>query len=257
MKKPENKGETPDMPQNGAGELGVIVTSGSPVIVVGGARGAGGQEVLDQVLALRGDQDWPIVAADSGGDLALSAKVLPDAVIGDLDSLSDEAAARIGADRLHRITEQDSTDFDKVLRHVSAPMILGVGFQGARLDHELAALSSLARFAHQPCILIGARDVTCLCPPRLALGLDPNGLSGGDRLSLFPLGPVSGRSQGLEWPIDGIALSPMGRIGTSNRIAKGAAEVQIEMEGPGALLILPRRGLTALMEGLTQATRWP
>ena len=182
---------------------------------------------------------------------------MPDAVIGDLDSLSEKAAARIGADRLHQVAEQDSTDFDKVLRHVSAPLILGVGFQGARLDHELAALSSLARFAHQPCILIGARDVTCLCPPRLSLGLDPNGLSGGDRLSLFPLGPVSGRSQGLEWPIDGIALSPMGRIGTSNRIAKGGREVQIEMEGPGGLLILPRRGLSALIAGLAQAPRWP
>lgn len=257
MKKPENKGETSDEPQIGAGEMGVIVTSHSPVIVVGGALGAGGQEILEEVLTLRGDGNWPIVAADSGGDLALSAGVMPDAVIGDLDSLSDEAATRIGADRLHRIAEQDSTDFDKVLRHVSAPLILGVGFHGARLDHELAALSSLARFAHQPCILIGARDVTCLCPPRLTLALDPNGLTGGDRLSLFPLGRVEGRSQGLEWPIDGIALSPTGRIGTSNRVAKGAGEVQIEMEGPEALLILPRRGMSALIAGLAQAPRWP
>ncbi len=190
-----------------------------------------------------------LVAADSGADAALAQGHVPDAVIGDFDSLSDAARAALPPDRLHQITEQESTDFDKALRHVAAPLMLAVGFLGARIDHQLAVLNVLARRSDRACILLGGDELIFAAPPQLTVALDP-----GDIVSLFPMRRVTGRSQGLTWPIDGLILEPHGRVGTSNR-AEGA--MTLDIDGPGLLVILPRRVLPAAMAALSaRAATW-
>lgn len=204
--------------------MSLITTAGGVTLVGGGTVDPAD---LAEALALA-----PVlVAADGGADGALAAGHLPDAVIGDFDSLSDAARAAIPAERLHHIAEQDSTDFEKCLTRIAARFVLGVGFSGPRMDHALAALSAMVRVQAPPVILIGEGDVILRAPPLIDLPLAP-----GTRVSLFPMGPAQGRSSGLRWPIDGIAFAPDGRIGTSN-IATGP--VRIEMQGP-MLLILPR-----------------
>lgn len=204
-------------------------------LVGGGPVGAGEIEAALELAPA-------LVAADSGAVAALAVGHVPLAVIGDLDSLPPAARRRLPPDRLHRIEEQDSTDFDKALRHLRAPLLLGVGFLGGRLDHQLAAGSSLISGIGPPCILIGAHEVVLAAPPRLAVETQP-----GDIVSLFPLRPVRGRSEGLHWAIDGIKLAPGGRVGTSNR-ATGA--MLIETECPGLLVILPRARLAAAAAAL-------
>ena len=76
---------------------------------------------------------------------ALAAGIVPQAVIGDLDSISEAGRAAIPPGRLHRVAEQETTDFEKALRHIAAPFVLGVGFAGTRIDHLLAALTTLVR----------------------------------------------------------------------------------------------------------------
>lgn len=183
-----------------------------------------------------------LVAADGGAAAALEQCHELHAVIGDLDSLSASDRARIPAERIIRIEEQDSTDFEKALRMVAAPVILGVGFLGARLDHQFAALNVLARHRHKPCILIGATEIVMHVPPILEMDLKK-----GDVVSLLPMAAVRGRSRGLEWPIDGLSLAPDGRIGTSN-CAMG--RIQLEMDGPGMLTIVPRTALPAAITAL-------
>lgn len=182
-----------------------------------------------------------LVAADGGADRALALGAVPEAVIGDMDSLSAGARVRL-ADVLHEVSEQETTDFDKVLRLVDAPFLLALGVLGGRADHAMAALSSLlaARF---PVLALSAEDVVFAAPPRLSLRLVP-----GDRLSLYPLLPVRGESRGLVWPIAGLAFSAGGRIGTSNRVAEGP--VDLSFDGPGMLVILPRRRLDAALTAL-------
>lgn len=192
-----------------------------------------------------------VVAVDGGARLALKAGLTPDAVIGDFDSLRDEDRARLAPETLHHITEQETTDFDKALRNVRAPVILAAGFHGARIDHHLASLSVLTRHPDRPCILIGPEDVTCLCPPNVTLNLPQ-----GEWLSLFPMARVTGRSDGLQWPIDGLVFAPDTRIGTSNRVS--ADPVRLAMDAPAMLLILPRPALRPLLEALWHsAARWP
>lgn len=187
------------------------------------------------------------VAADGGADRALALGVEPAAVIGDLDSLSAGARARL-AGRVHGVPEQETTDFDKALRHLRARFVLALGVLGGRVDHELAVFSTLVARAGQAVVAIGRQDVVLAAPPALDLGLRP-----GDRLSLFPLVPVPGESRGLEWPIDGLDLRPDGRIGTSNRVTAG--RVLLRFDRPGMLVILPRARLDAALDALSPGWR--
>jgi thiamine pyrophosphokinase len=214
----------------------VIVQSSRPIIVVG--AGDVSAEDLDYIVRSR----HPVVAADGGARRCLDAGVLPEAVIGDLDSLAD-VAARIPAARIHRIDEQETTDFDKCLRSVAAPLVLAFGVAGPRLDHTLAVCTTLVHRADRRVIVVGAADLIFHAPPRLALDLPP-----GTRLSLFPMARVSGRSEGLRWPIAGLVFEPWGRIGTSNEVT---GPVLIERDGPGLLVITPREVLAQVSRALS------
>ena len=94
-------------------------------------------------------------------------------------------------------------------------------------------------------------QIVLLAPPELEVATVP-----GDVVSIFPLGPTQGRSDGLEWPIDGLDLNPLSQIGTSNR-ALGPA--RLEMDEPNAILMLPRRIIRQVAEALLHpdAAGWP
>jgi thiamine pyrophosphokinase len=217
-----------------------IVESSEGVTLVAG----GPVTRRDFALALR--RAPVLVAADGGADRAISAGLKPRAVIGDLDSLTQAARAALGPARLHRVAEQETTDFDKALRHIHAPFVLALGALGGRLDHELAVLNSLVRQT-LPCVLIGAQDVVFAAPPRIRLHLKP-----GDRFSLFPMARVTGQSVGLRWPIDGLRFQPDGGIGTSNEVTE--RRVDLCLDGPGMLVILPRGRLDAVLQALVRTS---
>jgi len=214
-----------------------IVDSPDGVTLVGGGP------VQARLLGLALRRAPVLVAADGGADRALAAGHVPVAVIGDFDSLSAEARRRIPPDRQHRIAEQETTDFDKALRSIAAPFVLALGFAGARIDHSLAVFNTLLRHPGRVCIVLGAEDAVFLCPPDLTLRLPV-----GDRLSLFPMGAVRGTSDGLRWPIDGIALAPDGLIGTSNAVS--GPSVRLRVDAARLLVILPRQRLDAVLDAL-------
>lgn len=198
------------------------------------------------VFALVRDRADIFVAADGGADSLLENGVIPHAVIGDMDSLSEAGRAAIPVERLFEVTEQDTTDFDKAIRGIEAPVIYAVGFTGARLDHGLAALHVLARYHDRAVVLVGEQDVTVHLPARIALDLPP-----GLRVSLFPLDAVTVGMEGLRWSFEALALHPMRRIGTSNEASGGA--VVLTSDVPGTVLILPKAALDAVVAGLMQA----
>lgn len=221
---------------------GPIITAPEGVTLAGGAPFGG--TLLREALA----HAPRLVAADGGADRLLRLGHMPEAAIGDFDSISAKARAALGEARLHHIAEQDTTDFDKALRSVAAPFVLGLGFTGARIDHGLAVLNALGRHAGRRVLLVGPRDVTFLAPPELALRLPV-----GTRLSLFPLADVRGESSGLHWPIGGIDFHPRGPIGTSNRAS--LPEVRLSFDRPAMLVILPRARLGAAVAALAPAPR--
>ena len=213
-----------------------IVTTSQGVTLAG--AGTLGVAALRRALAFAPH----LVAADGGADRVLRHGHTPHAVIGDMDSLSRQARARLGA-RVHPVPDQDSTDFDKALRSIAAPFVLALGFTGGRLDHTLAAFNTLARHAERRCVLMAGGDLCFLAPPALDLRLRR-----GMRLSLFPVGPVSGCSRGLRWPIDGLDFAPDAVIGTSNEVTD--PDVALRFSGRGMLVILPRGALEPVLAGL-------
>lgn len=223
----------------------LIVSSPDPITIVGGAQCS--QAVLDKALNLAPTT----VAADGGAQTLFAAGQIPQAVIGDFDSISTVVRQNIPPERLHPVEEQMSTDFEKVLMRVTAPVILGVGFLGGRLDHELAALHGLMAFADKPVILMDETQIVFHAPPRIALPLVAE-----DLVSLFPLGAVSGQSRGLAWPIEGLDFAPGRKIGTSNA-ALGPCEIM--MDAPGMLIILPARLMPLVVAAILSPdhVQWP
>lgn len=221
---------------------GVLLRSAGPVTLVGAGPVAAAD--LAAALALAPEA----VAADGGAAHALSGGARFRAVIGDLDSLAgrgvDAAALRAAGVPVHRVAEQDTTDLEKCLRAVAAPLVIGVGFLGGRLDHELAALSALLRFAPQPVVLVGRGELCLALTGEFALPLPA-----GTRVSVFPLRPVTGTvSRGLRWSVEGLTLAAGARVGTSNEALGG--EVRLGFDRPGALLILPDRMLPEVVARL-------
>ena len=224
-----------------------IFFSDLPLVLVGGGQVGRTDFSTAQTVAKH------CVAADGGAAAALAAGMMPEAVIGDLDSVPAATLEQIPRDRIHHIAEQDSTDFDKALRNIDAPLILAIGFCGGRIDHQLAVFHTLTVRCDSPVIVIGEEDIVFLCPPRLNLDTDA-----GLRVSLFPMGPVTGRSEGLQWPIDGLQFAPGLRSGTSNR---ATGPVRLETDDPFMLCLLPREALgmvaAALLRPEQQRARWP
>lgn len=218
-----------------------IVATTEPVTLLGGAKTV----PSDVEIALT--RAPTLVAIDGGADTALTLGRDPEAVVGDMDSLSVAARAAF-SDRLHPIEEQQTTDFDKALRSVAAPLMLAVGVTGGRFDHELAVMSVLVAHPDRPCIVLGAETIVCLCPARITLDLAP-----GTDVSLFPLAPCRVGSTGLRWPTDGLDFAPDGRIGTSNA---ATGPVTLEPEAPKMLLILPRTTLDGLIAAMVAARGW-
>lgn len=189
-----------------------------------------------------------LVAADGGADLAFELGHRPQAVIGDLDSLSDKSRAKMPPNRIFQVDGQDDTDFDKCLALLKAPVILCVGMTGRRLDHTLAAFNTLARNPHRAVILMGPLDICFHCPPSLSLEL-----ARGSRFSLFPMAAVTGRSLGLTWPIEGIDFRPDGASGTSNRVS---GPVTLDFDRPGMVAVLPHSALDIVLRALRRASLW-
>ncbi|MDO5621952.1 MAG: thiamine diphosphokinase [Paracoccus sp. (in: a-proteobacteria)] len=214
-----------------------LVRSKAGVTLIGG--GAVAADELAEALGFA-----PLlVAADGGADQALALGQVPAAVIGDLDSVSDVARAQIA--QVHHIPEQASTDFEKCLSRIDAPFVIAVGFSGQRLDHQLAALSVMARRVGPAAVMIAGEDLCFLAPPRLRLPLPA-----GERLSLFPMGAARGESHGLRWPIDGIGFAPDEVIGTSNQTL---GPVDLTLQGP-MLVMLSRRWLALVLAALADAS---
>ena len=212
-----------------------LFSASEPVLLVGGG------EISREAFEIARPQTGPIVAADGGAEVCAALGLTPDAIIGDLDSLSDPDAWRARGVAVHHIPEQVSTDFEKCVTHIDAPLILALGFTGARVDHTLAVMNTVARLGPRPLIVVGSQDVIWAMSAETRLTLDA-----GEVVSLFPMRGVRDlHSVGLKWPIDGLDFAPMGFSGTSNESLGGT--VEITLDRTGMLGMLPLTALPALI----------
>ena len=187
--------------------------------------------------------EWPVFAADGGVHTALANRLNPRAVIGDMDSVGALEQLDPTIERIHQ-TGQHDTDFEKCLNLIHAPLIVGFGFLGARHDHMLAALDTLARLSEsRPIILVGKDDVMMRVRGDCQFNLPID-----TRFSLWPLGRQNFiQSQGLAWPVDSLTMEIGKQGGTSNRVI--AKKVNLKAgPGDGYMVILPADCLSPLLQ---------
>jgi thiamine pyrophosphokinase len=178
-----------------------------------------------------------VVAADGGADRALACGIVPGAVVGDFDSITDAAREAVGAANLHHAPNADQTDLQKALlwaiaRGASRVDIVAAG--GGRLDHLLANLSLLV-------LCRGQADVRLLDDFFEARLVDGEAIVDAPVhtvVSLMPLGVCEGvTTEGLRWDLHDRTLhfSP---LGVHNEVAQPPARVRLRT---GDLLLLEGR----------------
>lgn len=127
---------------------------------------------------------------------------IPQAVVGDLDSLSQDLRERY-ADRLHRVEDQETNDLTKAVNYAEAAgykEVLILGATGLREDHTLGNISLLIGYASRFERVEMLSDYGWFTPVlhTVTLASYP-----GQPVSLFSLYPHQAISvQGLLYPIE-------------------------------------------------------
>jgi thiamine pyrophosphokinase len=167
---------------------------------------------------------------------------MPDAVIGDFDSLTGRILSGKNGPRYLLVKEQDTTDSEKALHYVSEQGMTEavlLGAVGWRLDHTLHNCFLLERFAGRLRLCLAGHQSD-------SVRVDPNQpvtwrLAPGTGFSLMPLaGPVSGVTvQGARYPLENALIRVGGPATISNRVQ--TSPLRISVTG-GSLLVAVERG---------------
>ena len=194
------------------------------------------RELINQLIG----GDTLLLCADGGADTARRYDLVPDYIVGDLDSISRESSAGVDPTHIIRVdADNTGTDIQKVLRHaVDLGIIEAVllGFTGGRTDHLLWNLSVFKTFAEQ----IALRIVDEYCDLRLIGQRIRFRATIGQKISLCPLnGPVDGiTTTGLKFALQNESLVPGLRDGISNEVVGDIVEIEVER---GDLLLCVQR----------------
>jgi len=178
----------------------------------------------------------PLLAADGGANHLGRIGLRPDAVIGDLDSISPGIRKFIGEERMIHRPDQDRTDLDKALEYAFDELVLErlmvFGASGGRLDHTVGNLGLLAKRALGERLVFAADDHRVLAVTgELALSAEP-----GETWSFFTFDPgVRVTLDGVKWAIADTAVDLAGRPSISNEAASD--RVTVRAEG-GAVVVM-------------------
>ena len=172
-------------------------------------------------------QDDLICAADSGLDMALSAGIRPDGIVGDMDSLSDKALLlEFPSDTVEIYPEdKDETDTEiglAWLRNRGCGSVIIIGGGEGRLDHTLA-LKALIGGKHPPDAWYTAREkIWNLSGHNIISG------NSGSVVSFVAsgIGPWRISSKGLKWELDEVVWN-VDTISLSNRFTEPSAEITV------------------------------
>lgn len=167
------------------------------------------------------------IAADGGGNTALDFNIMPDLIIGDLDSFSNQTGSSF---TVIKIADQNSNDLEKALTHAKNANITSVtvfGATGRRVDHTVKNLSVMKRFNHQFNQLL-YRDK--FCDIKLITSPHTETLPVETSVSLFPLsGRVTGiNTNGLKYKLINGTLENGVLDGSSNETIKPSVEITFE-----------------------------
>ena len=182
-----------------------------------------------------------IIAVDGGAMVAQQLGLVPQVVVGDMDSLSRQLVSQLeasGCQLVDHPARKDETDTELAVRYAlqqGAREILLLGATGDRLDHTLAnvfLLDMAWQAGVRAKIVSGDTEVWLL---RGGGELEVDG-EPGDIVTLLPVGQdaVGVRTMGLEWALHGDTLRFGPARGVSNVMTAAQAQVALR---EGVLLV--------------------
>lgn len=161
-------------------------------------------------------KELPIIAADGGAVRLFEIGILPDFVVGDLDTFDASGVEKFFNNvEIIREASQEINDFEKSLNcaiHKGFRNILIIGFQGGELEHTLNNWSILIKFA----------DILNLCiyefgrygiPLNHSVQID---VRKGEMISIIPQPFCNITTQNLRWNLSGENLKLGEREGARN-----------------------------------------
>lgn len=166
------------------------------------------------------------VCADGAADHLLAYDLIPDFVVGDLDSLSLTSKTRLGNERLIQLADQDQHDglkaFEFCLQQ-GCDQIHLLGADGGRLDHFFANLELMARFSESVVVMMW----TDLERIEVVQGEWQRHLKIGTRLSLSPLlgNAVGVSTEGLKFALNNATLKAGHRPIAVSNVVQGTPVV--------------------------------
>ena len=201
-------------------------------------NGSPDSEPLIRAVAGRADL---VVAADGGARYALAAGIVPDLVVGDMDSLGEDLALEV--ERRGASLERHPARKDMMDGHLA---VLAAGERGvSSADFLCAAGEKPGAVFAVPHILLAAERIGMRSAvvadwgrmfviegrPRVVAG------SARDSVSIFPLsGPATGVTlEGMSYPLEEADLYPGDTLGFHNELISTEARVSVER---GALLVV-------------------
>ncbi len=196
--------------------------------------------------------DSVFIAADSGAAAAEQYDIIPDILIGDMDSIGSEKAYISKAAEVKKFPQdKDYTDTELALLEADKyeyEKIILIGGNGGRLDHLLALRSLYERnksgIPYPDIWFCGNNAVFCLDKDR-KYSLCIRNLHGKGCISFFPLFGEQGEpiihSKGLMWDISSLNWRQCGGS-VSNRAGKtenGVQDVELSVLSGRFLVIIP------------------
>ncbi len=172
-----------------------------------------------------------VVCCDGGADLYIERGGVPDAIVGDGDSLSEHNRTRY-ADRLHHNPDQETNDQTKAVEFLLARGVKDiaiVGATGKREDHTIGNVALLVEYMRMGATVRSYTDYGVLIP---CSGRRKVECRAGASVSIFNFTATGLRSTGLEYPIYDFTSWWQG---TLNRTT--AEEFTIEAEGEYILFV--------------------
>lgn len=171
--------------------------------------------------------DLPLVAADGAADSLRGAGIVPEFIVGDLDSVSKETLDAVrGTTEVIIDEDQNSTDFEKALVFVGSQLwnnILVLGMHGGEMEHSLNNWSILMR--HGQNMQLTAFDADRYATPMYgSFTFSPRER---EIISLIPQPLARISTKGLEWDLADESLVLGAREGARNRSAGGDIHIDI------------------------------
>lgn len=190
------------------------------------------------------DAEDLVIAADGGANLCSKLGIIPDILIGDMDSVQPELINELRSEGTQLIVyprEKDQIDLELALSYAlaqEAHEVILFGLLGGRLDLSLANLMLLVKddWDSMSLVVSDGPDTAYVMhgDDNIVLRGNP-----GDIVSLVPLTHTvtDVSSQGLRWPLQKTTLEIGSTLSISNEFLEHSVEIKI---GQGKLLLVHR-----------------